>query len=936
MSFATGTLVKARGREWVVLPGSTDDLLLVHPLGGADAEDTGILSALEEIQPATFDPPDPDHVGDARSARLLRDALRLGFRSSAGPFRSFGQIAVQPRPYQLVPLLMALKLDPIRLLIADDVGIGKTIEASLIAKEALAQGDTERLAVLCPPHLAEQWQKELNDKFHIDAQLVLPSTVGRLERGLSPGASLFEHYPFVVVSIDFIKSDRYRAEFIRTCPEFVIVDEAHGATLGAERARQQRHALVSGLAKDAERHLVLVTATPHSGKEEAFRSLLALVDPELGDLPEDLRGRENETNRRRLARHLVQRRRADIRHYLATDTAFPDRHEREETYSLSAEYRRLFDRVLMYARETVRDPEGGQRRQRVRWWSALALLRSLASSPAAAAETLRNRAASADAETEDEIDEIGRRTVLDTTDEETMEGLDVAPGADAEPEGDDDQRRDRRRLLEMAREADKLKGELDNKLQGAIQLVKGLLKDGFSPIVFCRFIPTAEYVADAFRSSLKGVEVEAITGKLPPAERELRVAALGEASKRVLVATDCLSEGINLQDHFDAVMHYDLSWNPTRHEQREGRVDRFGQKADVVRALTYYGVDNQIDGIVLEVLIRKSKAIRDRLGVSVPVPEDTDSVLEAIFEGLLLREQAGGIAERLPGFEEFFRPRREDFHKEWEDAADREERSRTLFQQETLDPDEVARELRETQRAVGGTADVERFVLTSLTGLGAIVTGDDPKHIDLNGTPQSLRDALGRDGETDVTFSPSIEGEYVTRTSPLVEGLATHVLDTSLDDDADGIASRCGVIRANTVTKRTTVLLARFRFDIATKRGGTTTPQLAEDAAVLAFEGAPEAAVWLSEGDAERLLSAEPTGNVPEAQATDLVRAVVEGIERLRPHLDDEAKRRADELQDAHERVRKAARVTTTSTVEPKLPVDILGIYVYLPTPGAS
>src|SRR5690606_2411775 len=113
-------------------------------------------------------------------------------------------------------------------------------------------------------------------------------------------------------------------------------------------------------------------------------------------------------------------------------------------------------------------------------------------------------------------------------------------------------------------------------------------------IVFCRFIPTAEYVADQLRTHLrKGVVVEAVTGLLPPEERAARVSELGASDgPRVLVATDCLSEGVNLQDHFDAVIHYDLSWNPTRHEQREGRVDRFGQPKDVVRAITYYGSDN--------------------------------------------------------------------------------------------------------------------------------------------------------------------------------------------------------------------------------------------------------------------------------------------------------------------------------------------------------
>ena len=227
MSFAAGSLVATRGREWVVLPDSTDDLLVLRPLGGTDDEVAGVLTALEEVRPAQFDLPDPSRIGDATSARLLRDALRLSSRAGAGPFRSFARIAVEPRPYQLVPLLMALKLDPVRLLIADDVGIGKTVEALLVARELLDQGDAKGLTVLCPPHLAEQWQKEMQDKFHLDAELVLAGTAARLERGLRVGESLFERHPITVVSLDYIKSDRRRDDFIRACPELVIVDEAH-------------------------------------------------------------------------------------------------------------------------------------------------------------------------------------------------------------------------------------------------------------------------------------------------------------------------------------------------------------------------------------------------------------------------------------------------------------------------------------------------------------------------------------------------------------------------------------------------------------------------------------------------------------------------------------------------------------------------------------
>ena len=177
MDYSVGTMVRARGREWVVLPSADDQLLRVRPLGGTEDEVTGIYLPLEPVEMARFAPPDASQLGDDRSCRLLRNAVRLGFRSSAGPFRSFANIAVEPRPYQLVPLLMALKLSPVRLLIADDVGIGKTVEAGLIARELLDRGEVERIAVLCPPQLVEQWQEELRDKFHLDAEAVLPSTI---------------------------------------------------------------------------------------------------------------------------------------------------------------------------------------------------------------------------------------------------------------------------------------------------------------------------------------------------------------------------------------------------------------------------------------------------------------------------------------------------------------------------------------------------------------------------------------------------------------------------------------------------------------------------------------------------------------------------------------------------------------------------------------
>src|SRR4029077_16132625 len=151
------------------------------------------------------------------------------------------------------------------------------------------------------------------------------------------------------------------------------------------------------------------------------------------------------------------------------------------------------------------------------------------------------------------------------------------------------------------------------------------------------------------------VRIEAVTGLLPPSERETRIARLtAEPGEYVLVCTDCLSEGINLQQHFNAVLHYDLAWNPTRHEQREGRVDRFGQEKREVRVVTYYGTDNPIDGVILDVLIRKHKSIKNDLGVTVAVPGSSEQIAEALFEGALFREKAkaGGRQIALDFMEE--------------------------------------------------------------------------------------------------------------------------------------------------------------------------------------------------------------------------------------------------------------------------------------------
>ena len=951
LDYPAGSLVSARGRDWLVLPGSPDGTLLVRPLGGHEHETTVLLPDIDQFAAATFEPPTVDDRGDAGRARLLRDALRLSFQASGGPFRSFARLAVTPRNYQLVPLMMSANQDVTRLLIADGVGIGKTVEAGLIAAELLATGDAQRLAVLCSPQLAPQWQSELRDKFGIDTQLLLPSTVNRLMRRVPFGSNVYEHYPYLVISTDFIKQKTRRDEFAVHCPELVIVDEAHScvapAGVGKSSHAHLRYALLRKLADDEGRHLVLLTATPHSGDDTAWQSLIGLLDNRLGELPADLSGRDREDDRKLLAKFMIQRQRADIREYLDEDTPFPDRETTETAYKLTAGYRQLFDDVMEYVREQVADPKLSAVRQRVRWWSAIALLRCLASSPAAAQQTLLNRSAVADAEDETAVDAYAEPRVLDTDLDDTLEAEDVTVGADT-GDSDEPDTKSRKRLRELAAQAAALKGpRTDAKLKRLIPLLKELLNEGYHPIVFCRYIPTADYLAEHLGpalSKVKDLHIDAVTGTLPPEERETRVNTLSaHDGPRLLIATDCLSEGINLQDGFTAVVHYDLAWNPTRHEQREGRVDRFGQQAPTVRTVTYYGEDNAIDGIVLEVLIRRHENIKRSLGVSVPIPVDSTTVMKAIWESLLLR---GKQAEQLTldFADTTSKSLAEKVEVEWTNAAEREKASRSRFRQAGLKPDTVEQALAEVRRALGGPADVETFTRTALSLMGAAVSdSDDGFTANISTLPAAVRDQLPPIKGDRLHFHRSLPvpvgHRVLTRTDAGVDALSRYVLDAALDgrlDPSARPARRAGVMRTRGVTKVTTLLMVRHRLEITIPGTATTVTQVAEEATFLAFTATGDDLTWLPQSDVDTLLTSQPSGNVDDALARMQLGRALGRLPALTAHLTATGKDAAKDLVSEHQAVRSASKSGGRApTVKFLPPADVLGVYVFLPEAGA-
>ena len=954
LDYLPGNLVRARGREWVVQAdthqGDGGSLLRLRPLGGADEDIITLIPELEfePVTPATFAWPNPEQAGNHAAALLLRDALRLKLRAGGGPFRSFGNIAVEPRAYQLVPLLMALRLTTVRLLIADDVGIGKTIEAGLIARELIDRGEVARLAVLCPPHLVEQWQSELQNRFNLQAVALTSASASRIERDLPHGVGLFDQHPIVVVSLDYIKSERHREHFLSIAPECIIVDEAHTcASSGA--GKQLRFELLQRLAKDTERHLLLLTATPHSGDEAAFYNLLSLLDPAFVGLQS--RTSADDPLRQQLARHFVQRRRKDIVEWQAEThdgRGFARRMKTELTYKLTGDWGAFFDAVQTYCREMAESVEQTQQGSaRLIWYATLALLRCVASSPAAAVKALTTRLE-------------GKTAGLNSADEDDLleddrlhdGAADDLHGNDLEPAGQLDEThtalQDAARLQALIAEAQRLSGKAgDPKLAALIAHMEGLVKDGYAPVVFCRYVATAHYVAAELKKHFPKVLVDVVTGELSPEERRAKVEGMeeGEGTQaRILVATDCLSEGINLQHLFTAVVHYDLAWNPTRHEQREGRVDRFGQQAPEVRCTMLYGQDNPVDGFVLNVILRKGEAIQKELGVLVPMPEDKQRINQALIKAALMKRENRSSAQAQLGFDfEEAEALLAPLQTQWTDALEKAKANRTVFAQRRIRPDEVLPEWQKQQAALGSSADVQRFVQSACARLGAPLEAArrQTHRLHTQHLPEALRQRLADEGLVPEGATRAAHTTLVLdfaelhRSHPLVSVLADHLLENALQSGEDAapaasITARCAATITDAVDVVTTVVLLRLRHQLGYVRRRQPYQMMAEETVALAVKGRsnPE---WLSDDTTAQLLECVPTANLPrEAMA----REVAQALQFLAQHpqqLNALAQARAQTLLADHRRVREAARDVGQYSVAPCLPVDVMGVYVLLP-----
>lgn len=944
-----GKLVKLRGRDWIVLPSDDPDLLVVKPLGGSDDEIAGVYLPLgiETDVPvdARFDVPAPADLGDISTARLLYDSARLAFRNGAGPFRSLAKLSFRPRSYQMVPLIMALRQETPKLLIADDVGVGKTVEALLIVKELLERRKIKRFAVVCLPHLCEQWQTEIRDKLDIEAVIIRSNTQARLDRQIQGDTSVYDYYPYQVISIDFIKTDARRDVFIEQCPELVIVDEAHTCArpMGASNTQQQRYHLVSRIAQKPNQQLILLTATPHSGKPEEFHSLLGMLKPDFEtlDLPNS-----SQAQRRELAIHFVQRKRGDVEKWLGEDTPFPKRDAFEWAYDLGNGYAGFFEQFLAFARKLISPDHDGDGKRRVQYWTALALLRGVMSSPAAGVEMLNTR--------------LSGLVELAGEGAESLE-LDQNPVGDSESGVESDntptqivERNDwsnyqRQQLRGFADQLSKLANlQDDQKLAAAELIIEDWLKQNLNPVIFCRYISTANYVGEQLAHVLKRkfpkLALQVITSEIPDDLRKQRIEEIDVNHPRVLIATDCLSEGINLQDRFTAVLHYDLPWNPNRLEQREGRVDRFGQTAPEVKACLLYGADNPIDGIVLDVLLRKVREIKRSTGINVPFPDDSQSIIDTITQALLLNPKRQIAKTRVSkhqiafDFGEFDEASsaKANITRKVDEAAAREKASRSIFAQHAIKAQEIEADLREVDEAIGDPQAVESFVTAALNNLLGVQTTQDARdphkyRLIAGNLPPQLRELLPPGDPIRISFhSPTPEGHhYLGRNHRFVEQLCQYVMANTLAR-SDKRAARSAVIRTRQVSTKTTLMLFRCRNVIEQQKGQQQV--VAEEMLLWGWRGTPQQKEFLEHAEAKALLvEARASSDLsPQARASFLENEL-KLLDVLQPEFAHVAEHQSKRLVEAHERFSSLMDGKRFQVVYPVLPMDLLGIYILLP-----
>ena len=590
MDLPVGSRVRARGLIWDVLEaeslGAQQRLRLRCAEGDLSGLEWDLLRPTDTVEPLN-DTLRPDQPGTLSAWRLHQMACLLDQLPGPATILAADPGRVRIEPFQLVPLMRALELPRPRLLLADGVGLGKTIEAGLIAVELIARRRAHRILVVAPAGpLLTQWQQELRARFGLRfTRIADNAALQDQRRTLEHGGNPFAAIALCLTSLDFAKQDRVLEELERASWDLAIIDEAHhcvsgGAAADPEDTMRRRLAEVVARRSDG---LLLLTATPHDGYDAHFASLIALLDPSLVDGRGGLAGYA-------YRRHVVRRLKSHLRDPATGRPLFRERRITPVRVDTAAEPVRRFHTELSKLvaprlRRTVRLPRPDDA------LAFVSLLKRSGSTIAACLATLRAVAARYDTMAAGEAETLRkeRMRALRAYRRHTLRfgALDSASEADAASLETDEIAADLASsggtadllgsLIRLGTEAQRHDPKLDAMLT-EVRLIR-LAHPRANILIYTEYADSQEAALAALRTAIGG-ETLAISGRDDEAARTAAAERFAETDGIVLVSTDALAEGLNLHVRCFHLIHLDLPYNPNRLEQRNGRIDRYGQPRD--------------------------------------------------------------------------------------------------------------------------------------------------------------------------------------------------------------------------------------------------------------------------------------------------------------------------------------------------------------------
>ena len=692
--------------------------------------------------------------GDGELFRLVSEARRIRLAHLFDPHLAVHTSLIEPLPHQISAVYgEMLSRQPLRFLLADDPGAGKTIMAGLLIKELMIRGDLHRCLIVCPGSLTDQWQDELYRRFHLNFQLLNNDLIEAARTG-----NVFAETPLLIARLDKLsRSEDLQRKLAKTDWDLIVVDEAHkmsASFYGGEIKETKRYKLGKLLSK-ITRHFLLMTATPHNGKEEDFQLFMALLD---GDRFEGrFRDGVHVTDASDLMRRLVKEQLVTF----DNTPLFPERRAYTVTYKLSDEEALLYKEVTDYVRQEFNRAENLENdgRKGTVGFALTILQRRLASSPEAIYQSLKRRRERLEKRArEEELLKRGgdaklRPEAVPLVTEEDLEDLEDAPSAELESLEEEvvDQATAARTLAELRAEIATLR-RLEKLALGVRrsgkdvkwQELRNLLmhqEEMFDSegrrrklVIFTEHRDTLRYLADRIGTLLGRPEaVVTIQGGMGREERrKAQEKFTQDKNVQILIATDAAGEGINLQ-RAHLMVNYDLPWNPNRLEQRFGRIHRIGQTE--VCHLWNLVAEETREGEVYRLLLKKLEAERKALG---------GGVFDVLGKAIAGKELRSLLIEAIRYGD---RPEvKARLRQTVESKLDRERLKMLLEERalarDTMDPARV-REIKEAmERAEARRLQphfIASFFLKAFELLGGVIREREPRRYEIIRVPASIR-----------------------------------------------------------------------------------------------------------------------------------------------------------------------------------------------------